>query len=682
MSARSLNTAIKVLSSESLETGANRISPLESDSPRGVHAFKATLGTLEGDVSWLIALLSVKEDDAQFEECRRFLEHAASNTQSVFLFSAGDGARRLQTLTLDGTQVEVQEIAALFNLIFRLPHDFQQTVLTLNLDDFVTKQYDETFEDRQGRVLNSPLVEEDSDYSTGKIVNVKEYLTQWAAADSLRPPLLVLGDRVRGKTWQVFNFCDLQYTRHARAPWDFGPAFYLHLKEVRDYFLKTSHAMPSFAKIILKRVRGMRVPWNDAMLEAFMNAGHTVLCLDSVDEILPHPTTEEVREHIRRISSALSADSKFMMTCRTTHFDSIADLLNMEVWPGRSIRDSYDVLELLPFDEGRIRSYIRRSKVSAVDREGSLDAEGLVAESVDLNPKWALEEKEMLAVTVQQPAMLAAFVDLIKKRKLPAGTPALQWLQRVLHDAVLGFNLENRTTDYVQTKEGAVIEVDLADRILILEDLAWYMAERKLDTLDLRHLPLRMALLCKTEMGELQREIRSQTLFELSADHAESAAGHVRFTLRRGPRTFTSLAEMNDDLSARQDLKLPLCEAPVATTSVAGAYFVARHIVRDLGELSLFVKELDAVDRLRSVGSKPLGPLCACMVASLIESGTFANMNLRLDHIRIEAIELLRNAKAQRDPVRVDPRTRYLARNLAALKIATTDELSDLDVWV
>src|SRR5262249_25442437 len=118
-----------------------------------------------------------------------------------------------------------------------------------------------------------------------------------------------------------------------------------------------------------------------------------------------------------------------------------------------------------------------------------------------------------LWVCGRHPGVLAGMKDLLVR----GVTDPRQLIEKAITAILIEFNLmEGRTREDYQTASGDWLDMSVSRRKEVLADIAWYMAERRLEALDLSNLPPRIRLSYQIEDDALQRDLRSQTVLELA----------------------------------------------------------------------------------------------------------------------------------------------------------------------
>ncbi len=129
----------------------------------------------------------------------------------------------------------------------------------------------------------------------------------------------------------------------------------------------------------------------------------------------------------------------------------------------------------------------------------------------DANSRSPLQHA--LWVCATHPGVLADLKDLIVEGVIAPR----QLIEEMIKSVFIEFNLlKGRTGEDYQKPNGDWVELTAERREEFLADIAWYMAERHLDALDLSSLPPRIRLSYQIDDDALQRDLRSQTVFELA----------------------------------------------------------------------------------------------------------------------------------------------------------------------
>lgn len=249
--------------------------------------------------------------------------------------------------------VVVWSAKELFDHILRLPADFLARLRDIaaiqHPDEFPT-----AFQERRVCVRSFAGVPRSAPSE-----DVHEYFQEWLGAHRRVSPMLLLGERGIGKSWQSLRLAQEAYSLNVADPWRYGPAFFVKLRDLVNGIQQSSAATPVLLEYILAKYPGIQLgPGGIASLGALLTIGHTVVCVDGFDEMDLMPTDARVRARLTELLMLLSRKTRFVLSCRPGHFTSLEALLNAESWPGATVRQAFEILDLLPYDDIHEWAYI------------------------------------------------------------------------------------------------------------------------------------------------------------------------------------------------------------------------------------------------------------------------------------------------------------------------------------
>lgn len=504
------------------------------------------------------------------------------------------------------------------------------------------------------------------------IVNLDEYFESWLSSHKRKSPILLIGERGSGKTWQLLHFAMRAYELNRSDPWQWGPALFVRLTELVNLVEESSAATPVLTRYLSEKYPDMEYAFGDtAVLGALFRSGHTVVCVDGFDEMDVIPSDERVRARLTTLLLLLSKTTRFVLSSRAAHFNSLRSLFDMSAWGDSTVAETFEVLELAVLDAENKLAYLRAAstgKETVFRQLSGLDTVG--------QEQSALQRA--VDACAQHPGFLAQIVA-----SLEAGmTNPVELIEKGIVSVMLEFNLlQDRTrsgfpaiNSELTELFGDWVDLSLDSRISLLSDIAWYMAERQISSLDLARLPPRFRLWYGIQGDALERDLRSQTVFEFERrsqvspqysnppnETMDGSTGNARGT--------TSLARftLQIDNTSTND---------VGESSVCGAYFLARHIEERLFE-SGPVGPIPDDARFRFLGSIPLGPLASAMLRGRLNARS-ADCVRQLGR---DAWAMLRRFAEQRTFRVFCPSFRYLASNLRNLGAISECSFHMLEPW-
>lgn len=693
-----VNVVRRVLQADEVRFGPQRVQLLD-DRVRRLHGeaagsllqsmsfFRVVTDSLWSSVDDLMVVFASPETvtENRMDLVRRVAEELP-NCKTITCVKSGDHE---EDVSDDATRMpcEVTWLAPdeLFHKLFSLPESFAEQLR----DSAGIQRPDEFLSVFQGRRAGVHIVagREPQEH----LVELADYFETWLGAHARSSPILLLGERGTGKSWQLLHFAQTAYALHRKAPWKYGPAFFVKLRDLVNTVEDSSGATPILSQYIFERHPDIQTAFGGAaMLGALLGIGHTVVCVDGFDEMDQLPNDSRVRARLTTLLLLLSKRTRFILSSRAGHFSSLSGLLHLQAWSGASVGSTFEVLELLPFDDQRKVQYIRDTGTPEPDSIADL-----------LGLQRATNEdplKRALSICAGHPGLLAHLKDEIGKGR----TAPLELISEAILAILIEFNLRHSRTREKYRLQGSGPEtsewVDLSAprRVELLSDLAWYMAERGLDAIDLEHLPPRLRLTYGIEDDALRRDLRSQTVLEL-VDSWES-----RSSSSDGPGTRTDGYDMTEpsarvegtgvklvavpDVAQRQRVE---SESPVRFTlrdargtgqgvgesSIAGAYFLSWYLADRLTETGPF-GEMPTEVQLCALGRVRIGPTAGAMLRELLVARECPPRALG------QAAWRLFRGLAGIGGFRVyNPWYRHLAANLARIGGLTKSETNMVDPW-
>jgi formylglycine-generating enzyme required for sulfatase activity len=545
--------------------------------------------------------------------------------------------------------VRVLSPEKLFQHLVRLPSRFSQMVPA----DFGVRSL--SFQNAfQRRGAHSPSVIPEG-ARRENVSSLDTELARWADSDDVESPLLLLGDRGSGKTWQLLRFCQDRFEPQdggnggVASRWLHPPAVFVSLRGAIAYLADSSRSAFGLYGLLIEQYPWFSIKWNQTMFQALLESGQIVVAFDGLDEVEVQPTSEHLRDHLRRVVGMLPMGSRLIVACRTTHFASFDQLYRLETWPGVDVGGSFRVLELSPFGPDELSAY-----TLAVSGDGALRARFEMPNGDDPSDSLRLAVRRC----AEQPALLVRMVEELSDRPEVSD---LELLQSAIEGSLLQFNLDaERTRSLLLDPTGKLRVFDARARAEFLGELAWFMAERNIRTIDLDRIPARVTRMFGVDSGALEDDIRSQTVFELETGDSPGIA--------KRDGLVSASASVRFGLSLR---------ATDATTSVAEAYFLAAHIATRLRD-SYVIPGVTFEDTLQYLGRVALDHLTSALLREMLAAQGNSEMARELaGRAKQHVIEL-----AKEGGCRVFARSlRFLMQNLEALGYLTNAERVSADPW-
>ncbi len=633
--------------------------------------------------------------------------------------------------------VESLDHAEFFRRLCSIPPSLGVSILNKAGPDFDFDEYNKRFQGRELKIIHHPdwLVEGGA-RAPRDVYAADEYLATWASARRRRHPLLVIGERGSGKSFQLIRWCQDLNDRHQQSPWEYGPAFFVELRRLGSQRSAYRRFAPCSPDAILQEYPDVCYRWGTPLLEAFLTVGHTVVCVDGLEEVdeVSHGDDRTALAYFRRLCSSLPLGSRFILSCRKTQFGSIDNLLCAESWPGKNVGSTFEVVELLPFKAGTSNRYLSIPDGNGV-QSNSLNR---LAEAVsgvlqdkcgNLETNWQAGAWEAVKLCSRYPGLLAAmrraaedWSSEAKPKGKDVGIGPTELLQAALVEGVIAYNLDYEKAQRSPGYGAYALGTD--ERLELLGQLVFHLAARGESFVVLDAVPPVIALRFGLDLEPVRRDIRIHTLFEaVSPDEvtgfrygpetstaAESAPLAFRLAVRPSdaeeapcfPQPFCATEDTtltNALPRTESDRSTALTQAaaaqsPIGATSVSGAFLLAEHVARTLARSAAIPlpkhepNSVGPIPRLRALGEVPLSVPAAGILRELLErdgawrQGCFAAETGDLQ-VLVRATEALIAISAQRGDLSVFcSGLRYLGHNLEAMGLISQDRRHALDPWL
>ncbi|MBI5504841.1 MAG: SUMF1/EgtB/PvdO family nonheme iron enzyme [Deltaproteobacteria bacterium] len=643
----------------------------------------------------------------------------ASNADRVLI--ACDPSR-FGNLRSAGERLEVLDFSQLFRLLCAVPDGLPALVFGKARRDFNQSKYQTRFQDRLLRVVHTP---DGGGTPPQSEISAGEYFKDWARADLKRHPVLLLGERGSGKTWQLFRFCEQIFSCHQRAPWLYGPAFFFDLREERAHLGAFGTSVPFFPDAVLREYPTARFLWDARLVEAFIAAGHMTLCIDGFEEVghITRGDEGDAIELLQRICSALPLGARFITACRATHFGSIDRLLAAEVWPSVSVSSAFEIVALLPFGRKSVSAYLsvvaaEQESAEAAQRLGKFLKPAAGPEPAGANPcTEAL--LEAVKICSRSPALLAAMVDHAA-RSATDPRPA-ELLAAALVGAVVDYNIQlGKARDLYTRSTGAVIRVGTNERVELLGELVWHLAARGTELVSMDGIPAHISHRYGLDVEAVRTDLQTHTLLEvaplgtrhgrmretnleLAGNEDPESVAALRFAVRPNdseasqffPQVGEEAVEAIDEGSERGEdttraralVATAHFIAPAGATSVSGAFLLARHVAVNLKRAVQVPlpnedqKSSPVIDRLRALGDVPLGLAAAGILRDLLADIDLGPAGRGPQALADLARRKLVDCAARRDLSVFSSCLRFLGHNLDAMGLLSGAERAAIDPW-
>lgn len=556
-------------------------------------------------------------------------------------------------------RMEFWSSRSLFERLIEIPSDFITRVLDI-ADLEQTDKFPISYQDRMAKVHI-----ESGRHPERQVQPLDQYFEKWLSSHGVVSPILLLGERGSGKSWQLAHFAQRAASLNSIDPWKYGPAFFIKLSVLVDMVEQASSATPVLLQYLKQYYSIVSTPLlGTSVIGSLIGIGHTVICVDGFDEMDLMPSDSQVRSRLTELLLILSKKCRFVMSCRQGHFSSLTSLISMKAWGDANIGETFQVLELLPFDENRIKAYVGSAKTGHEKELKHLV--GLYRGGV--TSKWM---QAALRRCAQHPGLLAQLVEDI--------THGVEEPLHLIENAILGtfvyFNVrKGRTQDEFLSTDGEWKPLDENTRIEIIGAIAWYMAERNIRTLDLAKLPPRLKLLYGVTEDRIVRDLRSQSVFDLADAGDEQLLGNEYASpVSDDERVDSNSSSETEFTLSELELMVPKPKPSLVTftlrldqvkrtsgfeKSVAGSYFLANHISRSMTSLSP-LGELPPEVKFRYLGRVALDSLQSEMLGEMMKT-----VDGGLKALGCQAWDFIRSLAAKGSYRLYSPWYRHLVKNL------------------
>lgn len=601
---------------------------------------------------------------------------------------------------------------AFFEALCDVPSNLWDVTFSKARRDTNGEEYKFRYQDRQLRILSRPDGGEDN------VVDANEYLLRWACAEKLRHPLILLGERGSGKTWQVFKLCQRILEAHKQNHWLYGPAFFVDLRLLDQFSSSSRITVPHFSEAMHAEYPSVRYRWGDGLARSFLTAGHTILCLDGFEEApsVAYGDEAAISDFIRLVCTSLPIQSRFLLACRGTNFGSLERLLEMEAWPGTTVRSAFEVVSLDPFPVRSVSAYLtalpaKQQSIQAVSALiGHLSADASATASTGLQAQSAAWGA--VAVCTRYPALLAAMVNHAATCERGLSSPS-GLLYAALVDSVIGYNVEmGKAARLYVRKSGELIHLGKSERVEFLGDLVWHLATRGYDTVDMAAIPQRLARFFGLDLDAARNNVRIHSVLELIPDLQSSSSNVFRLAVRPQKAEHAEFFPQVQDGRERRDsvetVSSPMTPgsrvaelsqqaldvAPIGVTSASGAFFLATHIASRLAHYAhVPIPQRDKgsllpVDRLRPLGAVPLGVPAAEILAELLDKDHAWQHGVMKSNVRgtnglVEAVvRAIAECAARADLSVFCSSLRFIGHNLEAMGLIDRERRTLIDPWM
>lgn len=621
-----------------------------------------------------------------------------------------------------GRRIKAVDFSQFFQEMCGIPEDLHKLVLRKARRDHNQTKNKDRYQNRYLRVIHTPDMGETSSHFD---IPAQEYFQGWSRAHGTRYPILLLGERGSGKTWQLFNFCKDIIELHRSAPWVYGPPLFFDLREEGAHLGAFGSAVPLFPDAVLREYPSARFLRDTKLVEALISTGHLPICIDGFEEVsrIIEGDAGDAIDFLQRICSTLSIGARFIVACRATHFESINTLRKSEVWPGVTVEGAFEIVSLLPFRYESVRAYLTAVAGVKETEAASQLLEEVIYQPTDSEAADRADCEKALRAAVRicstHPALLAAMVEEATR---PSGkTRPTDLLSAAIVDAVVDYNIQmGKTTDIYARDNGEIVKIGTKERLELLGELVWFLASRGRDIVDMASIPSLIGRYYGLDIAAIRTDIRTHTLLEvvpldsqdgqatdpnlmLGAETRSDGSGLFRFAYRpteMNPSEFfptydVGTAEASDtdqQLGVEMDrasslMSVAASVAPAGTTSVSGAYLLAKHIADKLVRAahvpypSQNGKSAPIVDRLRAVGQLPLGLAAAGILKDFLRNVNLGSAERGSQALVGMARTMMVECAARRDFSVFSSSFRYLGHNLEAMGLLSYAERAEIDPW-
>ncbi|NOQ24508.1 MAG: SUMF1/EgtB/PvdO family nonheme iron enzyme [Bacteroidales bacterium] len=424
-------------------------------------------------------------------------------------------------------------------VVFETPKEFYKKLFNFeNYQNFFS-------EDLEFRKVNKfyidrkikPIVQHDKELATDN--HLQLVLHDWSENQENRN-ILLIGDRGMGKSWAVMNYCINQYKKHEANPWIIPPALFIILKIFNEDKIKKSGMM----KAILHHVKikyKINFLLGDASLEALIKMGKLILVLDGYDDMNKYVNSDTTHYQLFEIYSVIHESSSLILTSRMNYFDSMMKIyehfsfsrykeikiktgLNKKsiAFTSTYIRSDFNIWRLDNMDESEKNKLSEKYKTS--NNKSQLGEE--ILSSINKKKAKSFIEKEIVKIS-SIPAFRFAIIKLLEY----GDKPLIHIYRDSIIMAVIGYNLttERSIEQYTERfgKDFSDRPLDLDRKWSALENLSWYMFEKRLNPINKNDLKKFLLKHFEIDFEEIFNDIKTQTVIKLAENENEELYSYL-----------------------------------------------------------------------------------------------------------------------------------------------------------
>lgn len=485
--------------------------------------------------------------------------------------------------------------------------------------DFRKFEYNSYYQDRYFRIINS------FDGNKEKIFNSDKFILEWGNINNSRRPIFLIGERGTGKSWQLYHICEILNREHKKKPWLYGPAVYFNLRGIVNKFSASSNSIPYYPDN-LENDYNLIFNIDNRLLKTALSNGYIILCLDGFEEVNKglHSEINESIDNLQRICSILGIETKFIIAGRLSHFGSLHSLLNTRAYPDKKIGDTFEIIQIEPFEEKTIKLYSERVELS---EEYFRHYSSLLGIENCLN----IIDNELLKAImngikqcIKVPALLSAITNYYRILEFNKECKPVykDLIENLLINTIVNHNIDLSKSQkiFIKKEKGGILSpvlLDIEFKKQLLGELAWHYSLLGIEMFCLEKTPSHLKAEYFLYNQMIVNEIRTHTLFDIENEERIEHAD-IEESLGKGNLVSFAIKISNDYYKNGQNRIIKLGDyarkiAPAGTLSLSGSYFLANHIYEMLC-YSIQIPNNDDLDNsvinsnsIRYLGEIPLG---------------------------------------------------------------------------
>ncbi|OEK04929.1 hypothetical protein BFP71_15955 [Roseivirga misakiensis] len=193
-------------------------------------------------------------------------------------------------------------------------------------------------------------------------VKLSGYLDNWIKSGNSNRHYTILGDYGTGKSWFCWEYAIQQLREYQKNPVGNRLPILIHLKEY-----KTFKTWEDLFELFCERFKITKLKFE--VFQELNSLGRFLIIFDGFDELFTAPKSQPAIEKFFQLNRAAPANSKVLLTSRTTFFRNIddetfdpnqSDGLPLEQRVDLKVHPNFKKLFLKPFEDTEIKGYLKK----------------------------------------------------------------------------------------------------------------------------------------------------------------------------------------------------------------------------------------------------------------------------------------------------------------------------------